>query len=82
MLLFDAAGRIIAIEISSASKILAPEAIDKIPGYGGRVRPEVGLQRSAVVLVEPGLEVSHVLRPFRPPRGSTQSGALRNRCAI
>jgi uncharacterized protein YuzE len=31
MLLFDAAGRIVGIEITSASKILAPGAIDKIP---------------------------------------------------
>jgi uncharacterized protein YuzE len=31
MLMFDAAGRIIGIEITSASKILAPGAIDKIP---------------------------------------------------
>ena len=31
MLLFDAAGLIIGIEITSASKIIAPQAIDKIP---------------------------------------------------
>jgi uncharacterized protein YuzE len=36
MLLFDAAGRVIGIEITSASKILAPGAIDKIPGEGHR----------------------------------------------
>jgi uncharacterized protein YuzE len=30
MLMFDAAGRVVAIEISPASKILAPGAIDKI----------------------------------------------------
>jgi uncharacterized protein YuzE len=30
MLLYDGAGRIIGIEITSASKILAPEAIEKI----------------------------------------------------
>jgi uncharacterized protein YuzE len=31
MLLFDAAGRIIGIEITAASKILASEAIDNVP---------------------------------------------------
>jgi uncharacterized protein YuzE len=40
MLLFDAAGRIIAIEISSASKILAPGAIEKIPAAADSSRAE------------------------------------------